>query len=212
MEVEEKDGGHVIHCSLPIFRPSFRAYMSMDVCVMPVEGSSSYSFQFIVKAVQAHLHLFTLSQIPDCIEERVSLERINAFLNGLPPAQSLLQSIESLYVWLEDIFLPRRVVKTRDFFYAVYDPRHWGRRPIDSNAARLQSSRGHGRILYSYTDDAQLARLQVDDIVTVVADLGDGWLTIRRGSSLLSSSRSSSRSASEGELRIPREYVRRINE
>lgn len=152
-------------------------------------------------------------QVPDCIEERVSLEKINAFLNSFPHTQPLLQSIESLYVWLEDIFLPRRVVKTRDFFYAVYDPRHWGRRPIASNAARLQSPRSHGRILCSYTDDAQLARLQVDDIVTVVADLGDGWLTIRQDSpSLSSSSKSFSRSASESELRIPRDYVKRINE
>jgi hypothetical protein len=72
---------------------------------------------------------------------------------------------------MEDILQPNRIIKTRDFYYAVFDPRHWGRKLSETcNDPDISKQ----RVLESW----QASKLGSEGGIRT-ADSGDGWLTIQ---------------------------------
>lgn len=148
---------------------------------------------------------------------------LNSILSTLLESKdiSLLNLIEDFYIHLEDSNYPAKEVICRDYYYPVFDARHWGR---SNNIKNSSSSSGcttnnlftllscnttsnisinltnspnnlttttsttsvvyRARALYDFQALMQgELSFQENEILLVLANLGNGWLTARRLSS-----------------------------
>lgn len=120
--------------------------------------------------------------MPETLEERLSSSAIEAHLNNAATTNSITQCLSNLYVWMEDIFQPDRTIKTRDFYYAVFDPRHWGRKLSNGCGDLVVSKKQTSQPCQISKADSyankRTAPKQIGKLVTGTSDSGDGWLTV----------------------------------
>lgn len=96
---------------------------------------------------------------------------------------SIVCFIDAFYYTLEERQYPEKRVLIRDFCYSVYDPRHWGR-PLPTLLEKVAggcSYRGQARFDFRAAADGELS-MHKGDMLYVLADFGNGWLSVRKGS------------------------------
>ena len=127
----------------------------------------------------------------------------------------IISFIDSLYFTAEEIQHPRKRIIIRDFCYSIYDPRHWGR-PLPSllDKAASQSGAYYVRAKFDFEAgaDSELS-MQKGDLLYVVADFGNGWISVRQSNLHPNPSSSSSENDSVAFDRqglVPENYVERI--
>lgn len=143
---------------------------------------------------------------------------LNSILSTLLESKdiSLLNLIEDFYIHLEDSNYPAKEVICRDYYYPVFDSRHWGRSNIKNSSSSgcttnnlftLLSCNTTGNISINLTNSPTTSTsstsvvyraralydfqalmqgelsFQENEILLVLANLGNGWLTARRLSS-----------------------------
>lgn len=94
---------------------------------------------------------------------------------------SIVCFIDSLYYTLEERNYPDKRVIIRDFCYSVYDPRHWGRL-LPSLLDRVSAScsyRAQAKFDFTAAAEGELS-IRKNDLLYVLADFGNGWLSVRR--------------------------------
>lgn len=113
---------------------------------------------------------------------------------------SLLDVIEQFYIKLEDQNYPKKEVICRDYYYPVFDCRHWGR----SSSANKSQNKSQSLLVDANGNDSSISyraralydfqalmqgelSFQENEILIVLANLGNGWLTARRTSSSFNS-------------------------
>lgn len=138
-----------------------------------------------------------------------------------PP--SIASTIELFYLLLEgDINGAGREIIVRDFCYPVHDPRHWGR-SLKGQLERLIGA-GHGsgngiwkakaRYTFDAVSEGELS-IRENDILLILANLGNGWLSARRHPSSPNPPPSDSNNENNRENEpltglVPENYVQRI--
>ena len=192
----------------------------------------------------------------------IIFNRLNEILTDLLSCKniSLLTLIEEFYIKLEEANYPFKEVICRDFYYPVFDSRHWGRRPsqtqsqkqparsfLSSPASSSDSSDSssskkitnnqifigvhsndssssfsisyRARALYDFQALMQgELSFKENEILIVLANLGNGWLTARRfGTTTTTNSSSSSSSYNNNYTAddsvtglIPENYIERL--
>lgn len=135
-----------------------------------------------------------------------------------PNDLSLLNVIEEFYIKLEDQNYPNKAVICRDYYYPVFDCRHWGRSQSSSksqsstdNSSSSSSISYRARALYDFQALMQgELSFQENEVLIVLANLGNGWLTARRTST--SSSTSINEITSDDTMTglIPENYIERL--
>lgn len=134
---------------------------------------------------------------------------------------SLVAVIEDFYYAVEEeLNYPDKEVILRDFFYPIFDDRHWGRFPQNertgngandsSNMLLSPSSMNvsyRARALYDFQALMQgELSFQENDILQVFANLGNGWLTARK----ISGADGSSGNNNNNSGLIPENYIERL--
>lgn len=132
---------------------------------------------------------------------------------------SLLNVIEEFYIKLEDRNYPNKAIICRDYYYPVFDCRHWGR---SQSSKKSQSSTDHSSSLSSVSYRARALydfqalmqgelSFQENEVLIVLANLGNGWLTARRTSTTFSST-SINEMAGDDTITglIPENYIERL--
>ena len=105
-----------------------------------------------------------------------------------PSDISLLNVIEEFYIKLEEKNYPNKIIICRDYYYPVFDCRHWGRsqsstKSQSSNDNASSSISFRARALYDFQALMQgELSFQENEVLIVLANLGNGWLTARRTS------------------------------
>lgn len=141
---------------------------------------------FVVKS-------FELTTKPEWMEE--SFESwINICLSNLitapdaPGPLPISAILEEFYVALEEHNYPFKEVVERDYYYPVFDSRHWNRH-AKLVSAKNSSGNGDGSTNVSYRARALYdfqalmqgeLSFQENEVLQVLADLGNGWLTARK--------------------------------
>lgn len=117
-----------------------------------------------------------------------------------PPRLSIVGVIEEFYFATEEeLNYPDKDIVVRDFFYPIFDARHWGRYEAHQDASGKQAAYGsssasssssssptaqafyRARALYDFQALMQgELSFQENDILQVFANLGNGWLTARK--------------------------------
>lgn len=146
---------------------------------------------------------------------------------------SLICFIDSFYYVLEEYWHPGKTVMVRDFCYSVYDPRHWGR-PLPSLLERLGDGRGNfsfpASTIMMKNGGAYRAIAKFDfkaatpdelsiskgEKLYVLADFGNGWVSVRKLHANSSESSTDKRETSASGIRemppiglVPEYYVQR---
>ena len=120
----------------------------------------------------------------------------------VPSTLSMIGVIEEFYLAVEEeLNYPDKIVNVRDFFYPIFDARHWGRHSSaqasnDAQSANSSSAMSshhlspssptahssyRARALYDFQALMQgELSFQENDILQVFANLGNGWLTARK--------------------------------
>lgn len=96
---------------------------------------------------------------------------------------SIVCFIDAFYYALEERQYPGKRILIRDFCYSVYDPRHWGR-PLPTLMERVAGScsyRARARFDFRAAAEGELS-MSKGDVLYVLADFGNGWLSVRKGS------------------------------
>lgn len=96
---------------------------------------------------------------------------------------SIVCFIDAFYYTLEERQYPGKRILVRDFCYSVYDPRHWGR-PLPTLMERIAGScsyRAQARFDFRAAAEGELS-MHKGDMLYVLADFGNGWLSVRKGS------------------------------
>ncbi len=140
-------------------------------------------------------------QIDDLWPEVTRFEsKLSAILTRLtvPSALSMVGVIEEFYLAIEDeLNYPDKSVIVRDFFYPVFDARHWGRHPLSPSQSDQKNSNNsvllmspsspttqasyRARALYDFQALMQgELSFQENDVLQIFANLGNGWLTARK--------------------------------
>lgn len=146
---------------------------------------------------------FEIVEKLECEENQV-LESILKELIELEDL-ALLNLIEEFYIRLESTNYPHKDIICRDYYYPIFDNRHWGRPKTAHSSSTSKSSSGplssysHGnsssldlpggtlsyraRALYDFQALMQgELSFQENEVLVVLANLGNGWLTARRSS------------------------------
>jgi hypothetical protein len=135
------------------------------------------------------------------------------------PISSIL---EDFYQAIEEYNYPDKSIIERDYYYPVFDPRHWGRHlnlsfahaassyttfPGSVGAANLNVSY-RARAMYDFQALMQgELSFQENEVLQVLANLGNGWLTARK----VHDSRGGSPSSEDALTGlIPENYIERI--
>lgn len=95
---------------------------------------------------------------------------------------SIVCFIDAFYYTLEERQYPEKRVLIRDFCYSVYDPRHWGR-PLPTLLEKVAggcSYRAQARFDFRAAAEGELS-MRKGDLLYVLADFGNGWLSVRKG-------------------------------
>lgn len=134
-----------------------------------------------------------------------------------PNDLSLLNLIEEFYIKLEDQNYPNKAVICRDYYYPVFDCRHWGRSQSSNksqsstdNSSSSSSISYRARALYDFQALMQgELSFQENEVLVVLANLGNGWLTARRTST---SSTSINEMTSDDTMTglVPENYIERL--
>lgn len=151
---------------------------------------------------------------------------------------SILNVIEDFYIKLEEVNYPAKEVICRDYYYPVFDCRHWGRfkdfssrktiansgasgttallsiGQINESSSSSSSSSSTGvsyraRALYDFQALMQgELSFKENEILLVLANLGNGWLTARRISETPTTSENMDNNDNTG--LVPENYIERI--
>lgn len=134
---------------------------------------------------------------------------------------SLVAVIEDFYYSIEEeLNYPHKEVILRDFFYPIFDDRHWGRFPQnerhgngENEASTLLLSPSsmnvsyRARALYDFQALMQgELSFQENDILQVFANLGNGWLTARK----INGADSNGNNNNNNSGLIPENYIERL--
>jgi hypothetical protein len=140
-------------------------------------------------------------------------------------SKPLLSVIEDFYIRMEEHNHPHKEIVRRDFYYPVFDCRHWGRSNLTTSS---DGGSGHGRNSSrsdSGTNLSYRARALYDfqalmqgelsfaenDILIVLANLGNGWLTARRDeSSSTTTTHANNLFTDDSTGLIPENYIERV--
>ena len=228
--VDEQSKLHSVLIKLPWYGFDCR---TKEIChlrlnVRPTKGENWCSADYSIEKV----HIFnprsiiffqttTLQKAPSM--EKLSEEDLQRLLTRSAERStkrqkgrfSIISFIDSLYFTAEEIQHPGKRVVIRDFCYSIYDPRHWGR-PLPSLLDKAVSRNGAYRVRAKFDFDAGTdseLSMQKGDLLYVVADFGNGWVSVRRSNSPLRPSASSSETDSVAIARqglVPENYVERI--
>lgn len=120
-----------------------------------------------------------------------------------PGAPSVACFIDSFYFTLERWLHPRKEIIVRDFCYSVYDPRHWGR-PMPGQLDRLARNSSHvwrarARFDFDAAAEGELS-IRENEVLLILGDLGNGWLSARKHPSAVLAAASSLGSEAGEEL------------
>lgn len=157
------------------------------------------------------------------LNEEADKDKLTELFESLihPNDIPLLSVIEEFYIKLEEYNYPAKTVICRDYYYPVFDSRHWGRSQSlnpepDANNNNSSPNNNNNfslsyraRALYDFQALMQgELSFQENEILVVLANLGNGWLTARR---------TSTSSAQVNELSddtiaglIPENYIERL--
>jgi len=131
---------------------------------------------------------FELTLKPDWMTEVLEswinncLTNLIATSDALGP-QPISAILEEFYVALEEFNYPSKSIIERDYFYPVFDPRHWNRHAKVTSAKNDTGSNASYRARALYDFQALMQgelSFQENELLQVLADLGNGWLTARK--------------------------------
>ena len=154
-------------------------------------------------------------EVTELIEESDTNSLIDILKSLIHPSDlSLLSVIEEFYIKLEEENYPNKAVICRDYYYPVFDSRHWGRSSqsqakSQNNSDPNSSISYRARALYDFQALMQgELSFQENEILIVLANLGNGWLTARRTSTSTTSINETGEDTITG--LIPENYIERL--
>ncbi len=187
-----------IHLTLPLALRSFDSKSGKESLE---EGEFVLSFRLKLEDAAASSHYEIVEYKMNALWPEVSgfEDCLDAILQHLtaPSTLSIVGVIEEFYLAVEErLNYPEKVVVVRDFFYPIFDARHWGRHELPQQADDNQRTHSpaslcptsptahssyRARALYDFQALMQgELSFQENDILQVFANLGNGWLTARK--------------------------------
>ena len=126
---------------------------------------------------------------------------------------SILAFIDAFYLKMEQVLHHDKIHAVRDFCYAVYDPRHWGR-PLPGLFAGSGLNNGsaykaRARFDFAAATEGELT-VKENDLLYVLANLGNGWLTVRLHQSPRPTDPETGQESAAPVGMVPENYVQRI--
>lgn len=159
---------------------------------------------------------------------RPSSKSRNSIANPRSKQAKIVNFIDALYCVLEDLYHPSSIpsfengliafvekeVCVRDYCFSIYDPRHWGR-PFPGQLEKLTGQNNRHKIYkakarfdFNGIAEGELS-IRENEIIYILANLGNGWLSARRQSP--SNSLADSSSSEECNIGlVPENYVEKI--
>lgn len=120
------------------------------------------------------------------------------FFDTANKKQRASKLVDSFYIFLDELWYPRDKntvqIFSRDFAYPVHNPMHFGHLPLLNT---LANENYKAKVIYKFdtTMDGEMS-IDVDEVVTILKNLGNGWLTAKKGNTEVGL--------------IPENYVQRI--
>lgn len=159
-----------------------------------------------------------ISELNESISSSSTTKLSEIFESLIHPSDiSLLNVIEEFYIKLEEKNYPNKMVICRDYYYPVFDCRHWGRSqssssnksqtPTDNSSSSSISYRARALYDFQALMQGELS-FQENEMLIVLANLGNGWLTARRTSTSSNSINEASDDTTTGI--IPENYIERL--
>lgn len=152
---------------------------------------------------------FSMSQKPAWFDTPFEL-LLTKILTGLIDASlTLVAVLEEFYIAVEDLNYPDKQVRERDFYYPVFDARHWGRSDCAKPAADATINVSYrARALYDFQALMQgELSFQENEMLQVFANLGNGWLTAKK----IDGRGGSESAGSDHTGLIPENYIERLS-
>jgi hypothetical protein len=105
------------------------------------------------------------------------------YFNKASKEQRVSKLVDSFYFYFDEIWYPKdknsSEIVTRDFAYPIHNPMHFGHLPL---LKTLANENYKAKVIYKFdtTMEGEMS-IDVDEIVTILKNLGNGWLTAKKG-------------------------------